>query len=106
MLCSGACVWFSLALVLGAGGTLGSATFSNRCDLFRGCTIVDDGGSTLGGVTILCIGGSALGGSAGLCVVGCTVGIGVWSYCPSVSCISCVVTPLLVGYVGGGGGDF
>ena len=34
---------------------------------------------------------------------GCANGLGVWSYFPSVSCISCVITPLLVVCVVGGG---
>ena len=103
MLCAGAYVWFSLTLVLGSGGTLGSAAAANCCDQRRGCTLGGGGGSNLGGGTILCIGGYILGGVAGLWVGGCVSGIGEWSSCPYVSYISCVITSLLVVSVGGGG---
>ena len=104
VLCTEACVWFSLKLVLGAGDTLGSAAVDNRCDLQRGCTLGGGGGSTLGGGTLLFIGGSTLGGDAGLWVGDCAGDMGVGYFCASVSCISCVITPLPVGYVFGGGG--
>ena len=111
MLCAGACDWFSLTLVLVAGGTLGSAAVDNSCDRRRGCTIGGGGRSTLGGDTIIYIGGSTLGGGAGLWAGGFSGGLGVWYSCPYVSCISCVINlgnrrgeGLLVGCVGGGGG--
>ena len=92
VLCAGACGWFSLMLVIGAGGgNLGSDAVSNRCDRQKGCTCGGGGGSTLGG-------------GADLWVGGCAGDLGVCFSCPSVSCTSCVITPLLVGCVGGGGG--
>ena len=111
MFCAGACAWFSLALVLLECGTLGSAAVDNRCDRQRGCTLWGGGVSTLGGVIFLCICVWTLGGGAGLYAGGCAGGIGLLYSCPSVSCISCVITfgyrrgaGLLVECVGGGGG--
>ena len=112
VLCAGACAWYSLTLVLVSGGTLGSAAVANRCDHRRSFTLGGGGGSNLGGGTLLCIGGSTLRGGAGLWSGGCSGGLCVWSsYCPHVSCISCVITfgdcrgsGLLVGCVGCGGG--
>ena len=105
VLCAGDCVWFYLKLVLGSGGvTLGSAAVDNRCDRRRGCNLGGGGGSTLGGGILLFIGGSTLGGGAGLWVGGFAGGLCVCSSFPSVSCISFVITPLLVGFVGSGGG--
>ena len=93
VLCDGACDRFSLTLVLVASGTLGSAVVSNFSERRRGCTLGGGGGSNLGGGTLLCIGGSTLVGGACPWDGCCAVGLGVWSSCTSVSCISCVRTP-------------
>ena len=82
VLCAGACVWFSLTLVLGANGTLGSAAVDNCCDQLRGCTLGGGGGSTLRCGALLCIGGSTIQGGAGLWVGGCAGGLGVWIFLP------------------------
>ena len=103
LLCSRACVWFYLILVLGTGDTLGSAVVDNHCDHQRGCNLGGGDGYTLGDGTLLCIFGSTLGGGAGLWVGGCIGGLGLWSFCASVYYIYCVITPLPVVCVGGGG---
>ena len=97
-------VWFSLTLVLGVGGgTVGSAAVDNICDRRRSFTLGGGDGYTLGGGTLLCIGGYTLRGVAGLWVGGCAGRLVVGSSCTSVSCISFVITPLLIGCVSGGG---
>ena len=100
LLCSRACVWFYLILVLGTGDTLGSAVVDNHCDHQRGCNLGGGDGYTLGDGTLLCIFGSTLGGGDGLWVGGCAGGLGVWSFCYSLYCIYFLIIHLPVLFVG------
>ena len=112
MLWAGACAWSSPTLVLvEIGSILGSAAVANLCDFRRGSTLGGGGRSNLGGGTLLYLCGSTLEGDAGLWDGGYAGGIGVWYYCPSMPCISCVINlgdfrgaGLLVDCIGGRGG--